>query len=105
MLKTGGCVGIALLLLTACGSEQSAEEPLRLPEREQTWVKTEQVDLTKDAALASKSGAAINIPINKDLQDKLMRTSGPAPKSPVKDTISCLALLDPLDKTRMYVQR
>ncbi len=91
--------------MTACGSDQSAEEPLRLPEREKTWVKTEQVDITKDAALAPKSGTVINIPINEDLHDQLMRTSGPAPKSPIKDTDSCLALLNPLDKTRMFVQR
>jgi hypothetical protein len=105
MLKTGGCAGIVLLLLTACGSDQTAEEPLRLPEREKTWVKNEQVDITKDAALAPKSDAVINVPINEDLHDKLMKTSGPAPKSPVKDTASCMALLNPLDKTRMFVQR
>jgi hypothetical protein len=105
MLKAGGCAGIVLLLLTACGPDQSVEEPLRLPEREKTWVKNEQVDTTKDAALAPKSEAVINVPINDDLHDTLMRTSGPAPKSPVKDTASCLALLNPLDKTRMFVQR
>jgi hypothetical protein len=105
MFKTGMCGGIALLLLAACGSDQTAEEPLRLPEREKTWVKTEQVDITKDDALAPKDGAAINIPINEDLHEKLMETRGPAPKSAVKDTASCLALLKPLDKTRMFVQR
>ncbi len=105
MLRTGICGGIALLLLTACGPDQSAEEPLRLPEREKTWVKNEQVDITKDAALAPKSEAVINVSINDDLHDKLMRTSGPAPKSPVKDAVTCLALLNPLDKTRMFVQR
>jgi hypothetical protein len=105
MLRSGMCLGIVLLLLSACGSEQSAEEPLRLPDREQTWVKTEQVDITKDAALAPKDGATINVPINEGLRDKLKRASGPAPKSPVKDTASCLALLDPLDKMRMFVQR
>lgn len=105
MLKTGGCAGIILLLLSACGSDQTAEEPLRLPEREKTWVKTEQVDITKDAALASKGEAAINIPINKDLHEKLMEARGPAPKSPIKDTSTCLALLNPMDKTRMFVQR
>lgn len=105
MLKTGGCAGIILLLLSACGSDQTAEEPLRLPEREQTWVKTEQVDTTKDAALASKDEAAINIPINEDLHEKLMEARGPAPKSPIKDASSCLALLNPMDKTRMFVQR
>ena len=67
MLKARLCGGIAILLLTACGSDQTADEPLRLPDREKTWVKTEQVDITKDAALAPKDGAAINIPINKDL--------------------------------------
>jgi len=105
MLKTGGCAGLVLLLLAACGSDQTAEEPLRLPEREKTWVKTEEVDITKDAALSPKDGPAINIPINKSLHDKLMKTRGPAPKSPVKDAASCMALLKPLDKTRMFVQR
>jgi hypothetical protein len=105
MFKGGICVGIALLLLAACGSDQTADEPLRLPEREQTWVKTEQVDITKDAALAPKHEAVIHIPINEDLREQLMESRGPAPKSPVKDTASCLALLDPLDKTRKLVQR
>jgi len=105
MLKAGMCGGIALLLLAACGPDQSAEEPLRLPEREKTWVKNEQVDITKDAALAPKIEAVINVPINDDLHDQLMRTSGPAPKSPVKDAASCMVLLNPLDKTRMFVQR
>ena len=105
MLKSGGCAVIVLLLLSACGSDQTAEEPLKLPEREKTWVKTETVDITKDAALAPKSGAAINIPINEDLHEKLVEARGPAPKHPIKDTASCLALLGPLDKTRMYVQR
>jgi hypothetical protein len=105
MFKMGMCAGIVLLLLAACGSDQTAEEPLQLPEREKTWVITEQVDTTKDAALSPKDGPAINIPINEDLHGKLMKTSGPAPKSPVKDTASCLALLNPLDKARMYVQR
>ena len=105
MLKMGVCGGIALLLLAACGSDQSAEEPLRLPEREKTWVKTEQVDITKDAALSPKDGPPINIPINESLYDKLMKTSGPTPKSSIKDAASCLALLNPLEKTRMFVQR
>ncbi|MBW2410989.1 MAG: hypothetical protein JRF72_14410 [Deltaproteobacteria bacterium] len=105
MLRTGICGFIGLLLLTACGPDKAAEEPLRLPEREETWVKTEEVDITKDAALAPKSGAAAQIPINSDLQSQLTKTSCPAPKSPIHDTDSCMALLDPLDKTRMFIQR
>ncbi len=105
MLKAGMFGGIALLLLTACGSDQTTDEPLRLPEREKTWVKTEQVDITKDAALAPKTGAAINIPINEDLREELLENRGPAPKTAVKDTDSCLAMLEPLDKTRKFVQR
>ena len=105
MLKAGMFGGIALLLLAACGSDQTADEPLRLPEREKTWVKTEQVDTTKEAALAPKGDAVINIPINEDLRKRLTETRGPAPKSPVKDVAACLAFLKPLDQTRMYVQR
>ena len=104
MLK-GMCGGIALLLLAACGSDQTADEPLRLPEREKTWVKTEQVDTTKDAALASKEGDAISIPVNEDLRERLIESRGPAPKTPIKDSATCMALLQPLDKTRMFVQR
>lgn len=103
MLRIGMCGLIGLLLLTACGPDQAAEEPLRLPDRETTWVKTEQVEITKNDVLAVET--AIHIPINKDLRDTLMKTRGPAPKSPVADTASCLALLTPLDKTRMLVQR
>ena len=104
MLK-GMYAGFVLLLLAACGSDQTADEPLRLPEREKTWVKTEQVDTTKDAALASKEGDTINIPVNEDLRERLIESRGPAPKTPIKDTATCMALLDPLDKTRMFVQR
>ncbi len=105
MLKSVVFGLIGCLMLTACGPDQPAEEPLRLPEREKTWVKTEQVEITKHDALSPKSGAAIHIPINEALQNQLIKTSGPAPKSPVKDTASCLALLEPLDQTRMGVQR
>ncbi len=63
------------------------------------------MNITKDAALAPKHEAAIHIPINENLREQLMESRGPAPKSPVKDTASCLALLDPLDKTRKFVQR
>ncbi len=105
MLRTGMCALMGLLLLTGCGSDQSAEEPLRLPEREKTWVKTEQVEITKHDVLSPKGGAAINIPINLDLRDRLVNARGPAPKSPVKDRASCLALFDPLDKDRMAAQR
>ena len=105
MVKAGMLGGIVLLLLTACGSDQTADEPLRLPEREETWVKTEKVDITKDAALKPGSGAAITFPINKGLREKLLESRGPAPKSPIKDTASCMALLAPLEKTRKFVQR
>ena len=105
MLQSGVLGLIGILLLTACGPDQSAEEPLRLPARESTWVKTEQVEITKHDALSPKPGAAIHIPINEDLQEQLMQTSGRAPKSPVKNMASCFALLEPLDKTRMFVQR
>ena len=71
---------LGLFLFTAVGVGESAEQSL-------------------------KSSAAINIPVNQDLLKKLTGTSGPAPKTAVRDAGSCLALLKPLDKTRMAVQR
>ena len=98
-------LGVALLCLTACGGEQTAEEPLNMPEKENTWVKTETVEITKDAALAGTQTDAPPIPINETLQKKLTtmksRTSSPS----VVDLSSCMALLKPMDKKRTAVQK
>lgn len=104
MWKAALCGILGLLLLAGCGDE-SAEQPLKMPKKEETWVKTEHVDTTKEDALAPKSSTAITVPINEDLWKTLTGTSGPAPKKPIADATTCLALLDPLDKMRMLVQR
>ncbi len=69
MLRTT-LLAVALLGLAACGSEQTAEEPLNLPQKENTWVRTEKVEITKDAVLAGMPTDAPPIPINEALQKK-----------------------------------
>ncbi len=98
-------LAVALFCLAACGGEQTAEEPLNLPQKENTWVRTEKVEITKDAALAGTPTDAPPIPINEALQKKLA-TVNPLAKAPsVADVASCLALLEPLDKKRTAVQK
>ncbi len=98
-------LAMTLLGLTACGGEQVAEEPLNLPEKEKTWVRTEKVEITKDAALAGTHTEAPPIPINEALRNKLA-TVNPLTKAPsVVDVSSCMALLEPLDKKRTAVQK
>ncbi|NIW05182.1 MAG: hypothetical protein GWN10_04975, partial [Nitrospinaceae bacterium] len=106
MLRTVLAVLVGGCLLAACGSEQTAEEePLRLPEREETWVKSEKVETTRDEVAASQQKTKIDIPIDQDLREKLMEASGPAPATPVTDAASCRAMLDPLNQSRMALQK
>ena len=98
-------LAVALLGLAACGGEQAAEKPLNLPEKENTWVRTEKVEITKDAVLAGTQTDAPPIPINEALRKKLA-TVNPLTQAPsVVDVASCLALLEPLDKKRTAVQK
>jgi len=98
-------LAVVLLGLAACGGEQMVEEPLNMPKKESTWVKTETVEITKDAALTGTRTDAPPIPINTALQKKLA-TVNPLAKAPsVTDVSSCLALLQPLDKKRTTVQK
>lgn len=98
-------LAMVLIGLAACGSEPVAEQPLNLPEKEKTWVKTETVEITKDAVLAGTPTNAPPIPINTALQKKLA-TVNPLTQAPtVTDIASCLALLQPLDKKRTAVQK
>ena len=104
MLRTIGWA-VALFYLSACGGEPVAQEPLNLPAKEQTWVKTETVEITKDALMAGPQTETPPIPINETLRKKLA-TMNPLTKAPaVADRASCMALLEPLDKKRTAVQK
>ncbi len=98
-----GFLVICLFFLVGCENPKTAEEPLRLPEKEKTWVKTEKVEKTKNKALAPKEKKPELISINQELRQKLLQTYSSQGK--ITDEKSCLAILDPLDKKRMAVQR
>ncbi len=98
-----GFMAISLFFLGGCENPKTAEEPLRLPEKEKTWVKTEKVEITKNKALAPKEKKPEVISANPELRQKLLQTY--SPQGNVTDVKTCLGLLDPLDKRRMAVQR
>jgi len=96
-------LGILTFLLSACGGDPTSEAPLKLPEREKTWVKTEEVEITKDDALTIKNRVALQANVDDSRLKKLMQI--PDAKGSIKDQTTCLAALEPLDKVRMAVQR
>jgi len=105
-MKKSSLIWMALLVLTAAcdGPQTVEEEPLKIPEKEKTWVKTEEVETTKDEALAGKSGTQLKAEVDPALKDKLMK-AGLSAKGKVTDAESCDALLKPMDDTRKAIQR
>ena len=77
--------------------------PVRIPERESTWVKTEKVRLTKGEAVDGVRIAPAQISVNAELMARLTRpTTG---DDPVSDAASCLRRLAPVDLKRTAVQK
>ena len=83
--------------------------PVRMPEKESTWVKTEKVKMTKDQVLDGVQQALGDISVNEDLKARLMNfkagSSGAASENQVSDAESCLKRLAPLDLKRTAVQK
>jgi len=109
MSKDAFVMGALLLLvmaaLPACADEVSEEPTVQLPPREHTWVRKETVKKTKDAFFAKHDTAQQKIPLNEELAKKLTAAQSAKVKGSVKDTASCLALLQPLDVKRTAVQK
>lgn len=106
-MKKWSLIWVALLVFTAaCDNSQQAveEEPLKLPEKEKTWVKTEEVEITKDEALASKQATQLKAEVDPALKDKLMSASLTA-GGKVTNADSCEAFLKPMEKARKTIQR
>ena len=88
---------MALLLVTgfiapACGGEEEkVESAIRLPEREVTWVRKQEVRKTRDAALSGDRQKSSEIPLNDALVEKLKQAASAAGAGSVKDRTSCLA--------------
>jgi hypothetical protein len=83
--------------------------PVKMPEKESTWVKTEKVRMTKDQGLDGVQQALGDITVNEELKSRLMNvkvgTSGSATEGTISDAKSCLKRLALLDKKRTAVQK
>ncbi|MGP0565435.1 MULTISPECIES: hypothetical protein [unclassified Nitrospina] len=96
---------LLLVMTSACGETQTVEEqPLQLPEKEKTWVKTEEVEITKDKVAASPE-PTLQVKVDPALKDKLTNVDVSAQVAQINDADSCIATLEPMDKTRKLVQR
>jgi len=102
----GGVVFALVFGVLAGCSEEVAEEPqARLPEKEHTWVRTETVKKTKEEFFAAQEKAAPVFAVNEDLKKRLSAVPGVDESQAPADAASCLERVDPMDKTRMAVQR
>ena len=83
--------------------------PVKMPQKESTWVKTEKVRLTKEEAMRGSQKEPAQISINKELKSRLMtanaEAAGSVPDRSVADLASCLKRLAPLDSKRTAVQK
>lgn len=93
-------------ILSACGGEEEKTmSAIRLPEREVTWVRKQEVRKTRDAALSGDRQKSSEIPLNESLVEKLKQAASAAGTGSVKDRTSCLASVKRLDIKRTGVQK
>lgn len=100
-------LGALLLAMTAaCDNTQTAveEQPLQLPEKEKTWVKTEEVEITKDKVAANPE-PTLKAQVDPALKDKLTNVDVSVQVAQINSADSCQAVLEPMDKARKAVQR
>ncbi|QPJ64774.1 MAG: hypothetical protein G3M78_04970 [Candidatus Nitrohelix vancouverensis] len=88
--------------LSGCGDEQEEQAPLKLIEREVTWVKEKPVETTHEEVLDGKEPLRSSTPVDPELAALLRR--GETIKTKVQDRASCLKQVEALDKTRTAVQ-
>ncbi len=93
------------VFVAACGgSDEEAQQPLKLPEKEKTWVKTEAVEVTKKEALAYKQ-PTLEVAVNETLRAKLSQVPLSQQAGLVTDEVSCLMFLKPMDDKRKQAQK
>ncbi len=97
-------IAFSALCLTACGPEDKPSEPLAMPAKEKTWVKTEEVEQTRAAYLAKGDESTPQISIDESFQKTLLTPDSP-PKGIIKDAASCKKVVKPLNDKRMALQR
>ena len=97
-------LGVLVFVVACGGSEEDAQQPLNIPEKEKTWVKTEKVEITKQEALTYKQ-AALDVSVDATLRAKLTQVPLSQQAGLVTDRKTCLSFLKPLDDKRKQVQR
>ncbi|MCF8719502.1 hypothetical protein [Nitrospina gracilis] len=100
-------MGALLLAMTAaCDNTQTTveEQPLQLPEKEKTWVKTEEVEITKDKVAANPE-PTLKAEVDPALKDTLTNVDVSVQVAQINSADSCHAVLEPMDKARKAVQR
>ncbi|QPJ61885.1 MAG: hypothetical protein G3M70_08365 [Candidatus Nitronauta litoralis] len=97
-------VFLCLPSIVACGGTEQSQEPLAMPPKEKTWVKTESVEQTREAYLARADKAPRKISIDTAFQQALLKEAA-QPKGVVKDKASCEAAFRPLEEKRKVLQR
>ena len=94
------------IICTACGGEEEkSESAIRLPEREVTWVRKQEVKKTSDAAIAGDQQSSSEIPINDALAKKLQQAASAGETGAIKDLASCLSHVKRFDTIRTAVQK
>ncbi len=97
-------VFLVLMSTVACGGSEQSQEPLAMPPKEKTWVKTESVEQTREAYLAKTDEAPREISIDSSFQQALLKEAA-NPKGVVTDEASCKKTLRPLEEKRKALQR
>ena len=98
-------VALAVMIALAACAQEEEHAALRLPKKEATWVRTEKVKTTKDELLARKDGVKFEIPVNEELEKKLVQAGTSGRSAKVSDKDSCLSRTRPLDNQRTAVQK
>lgn len=95
---------VGAFFLGACGSGEQAQQTLPMPHKEKTWVKTEKVETTREAALNKPDPSGPNVSVDAEFK-KVLLIPAADPHGAVTDSDTCLAALRPLDEKRMLLQR
>ena len=90
-------------VLFACNGREEAKGPVIQPKKESTWVKTEKVRTTREAAVSGKDKSLALIPVNASLA-KQLNQSKPGGIA-VTDQVSCLTRVGSMDIKRTAVQK
>ena len=94
---------MSMTVLFACDGAEEAKGPVIQPKKEATWVRTEEVQTTKEEVFSGAKEILAEIPLNTSLVAKL--TAQKSDSGVTIDKVSCLDRLGSLDLRRTLVQK